>query len=201
MTNPQDDYAMIPHMPEPAIEALEAHLKTAKCYLEYGSGGSTVLAASLGVPAIYAVDTSVEWFEKVKDGIQRTGYAGKIELLHVNIGKTKKWGYPVDDRQATRWPRYFLEPWKLLREANLSPDVILVDGRFRVSCFLVSLAHARLGTTLLFDDYVGRKHYHLVEEILKPINYYDRMAEFVKTSEPPASSLLEIMGMSLLDTR
>lgn len=201
MTDTEKETRITPHMPEPAIEALSARLKNSKSYLEYGSGGSTVLAASLGVPRIVSVDTSVEWFKKVRDEIDLMGYGGELRALHIDIGPTKKWGYPVNDARMGQWPRYFFEPWALIQDGAPAPDLILIDGRFRVSCFLASLAHAPVGTTILFDDYVGRKHYHVVERLLKPINHYDRMVEFAKVSEPSAALLLTLLAEVVLDPR
>ena len=44
------------------------------------------------------------------------------------------------------------------------PDLALIDGRFRVACFLHSMLAAEAGTPLLFDEYTNRPRYHLVEE-------------------------------------
>jgi hypothetical protein len=200
MDNNEKDEKILPHMPDAAVAALRERLADAKCYLEYGSGGSTVLAADLRVPRIISVDTSAEWFDKVKSSID-VGYGGKLETLYVDIGPTKKWGYPTSNTHVKRWPQYFVAPWKHVREADLSPDLVLIDGRFRVSCFLASLAYAPIGTTLLFDDYVNRAHYHAVERLLKPINHYDRMAEFIKTSDPSAEALLGLAAEFFFDTR
>lgn len=40
----------------------------------------------------------------------------------------------------------------------------MIDGRFRVACFLYSLLCAETGTVILFDDYSLRFRYHLVED-------------------------------------
>lgn len=200
MNENEKDKPIVPHMPDAAVTVLSERLKSTKCYLEYGSGGSTVLAANLGVQRIFSVDTSAEWLDKVRATIGE-GYSGILETLFVDIGPTKKWGYPVSNSQFQKWPQYFISPWEHIGEAKLSPDLILIDGRFRVSCFLVSLAYASIGTTLLFDDYVNRKYYHAVERLLKPINCHDRMAEFVKTSDPPADALLAMAAEFFFDTR
>jgi len=56
-----------------------------------------------------------------------------------------------------------------MEKAGLSPDLILVDGRFRVACFLASLLRGTPGTPILFDDYVGREErYAHVERYVKP---------------------------------
>jgi hypothetical protein len=59
----------------------------------------------------------------------------------------------------------------------------LVDGRFRVCCFLTSLKYAEPGTKIIFDDYFNRPQYYLVEEYLKPVEKCNRQALFVKPSD------------------
>ena len=55
----------------------------------------------------------------------------------------------------------------------------MIDGRFRVACFLNSLLNADPNTIILFDDYINRPHYHIVEEFLKPTQSCGRQACFV----------------------
>ena len=45
-------------------------------------------------------------------------------------------------------------------------DVILIDGRFRVACFLYSLIHSKKDSIIIFDDYFDRPWYHIVEEVV-----------------------------------
>jgi hypothetical protein len=58
------------------------------------------------------------------------------------------------------------------------PDVVLIDGRFRVCGFLTSLMYANAGTIIIFDDYVCRPHYHIVEEFLEPDHFCGRQCIF-----------------------
>jgi len=55
---------------------------------------------------------------------------------------------------------------------------VLVDGRFRVACFLASILSITEDTTIFFDDYVDRDYYHVVEEIIKPNRFCGRQAIF-----------------------
>ena len=66
-------------------------------------------------------------------------------------------------------------PW---RHGPVKPDLVLIDGRFRVACFLHSLLAADAGTPLLFDDYTNRPHYHLVEEFCPIAQSEGRQALF-----------------------
>ena len=61
---------------------------------------------------------------------------------------------------------------------KVKADVILIDGRFRVACFLFSLINAKEGSILILDDYVNRSHYHVVEEVLEVHKYCGRQAVF-----------------------
>jgi|LakMenE18May11ns_1017448.scaffolds.fasta_scaffold9924938_3 hypothetical protein len=63
-------------------------------------------------------------------------------------------------------------------EQSLLPDVVLIDGRFRVACFLASVLSATKFTQIFFDDYVDRDYYHVVEEIMKPMRFCGRQAIF-----------------------
>jgi hypothetical protein len=88
------------------------------------------------------------------------------------------------------WPDYAIAVWDKIDEQNISPDLIVIDGRFRVACFLASLLRAEAGTTILFDDYVGReKRYAIVEKFLTPARVTSRMAIFVVPKQLDARSI------------
>ena len=51
------------------------------------------------------------------------------------------------------------------------PDLILIDGKFRVACALKLLnyfrRHRHIDYELMVDDYVGRKQYHILEKFFE----------------------------------
>ena len=61
-----------------------------------------------------------------------------------------------------------------------SPDVVLIDGRFRVACFLTCLLMTSPGTKIVFDDYTENQRYHLASEIVTPSRVGERQALFVR---------------------
>jgi hypothetical protein len=63
-------------------------------------------------------------------------------------------------------------------QEKISPDLVLIDGRFRVFCFLTSVKFAPVGTKILFDDYINRPFYHVVEEFCERIDTCGRQALF-----------------------
>jgi len=146
-------------------------LKAADVYFEYGCGSSTKWVCGSTSAAVYAVDTSNEWIEKTKQDI---GSRNNVFLHHVDLGPLGEWGRPLSYERRQHIPTYVGYLWSL----PVSPDVVLVDGRFRVSCFLTSLIEAKPGTTLIFDDYTNRPLYHLVEDYIAPVHVEGRQAVF-----------------------
>lgn len=100
----------------------------------------------------------------------------RLELLHADIGPTKAWGFPVNNARCRDFPGYALDVWRL--DEFEQPDLVLVDGRFRVGCALAVAANTTAPLTLLVDDYIDRKNYHLVETYLGTPRMVGRMAVF-----------------------
>ena len=153
-------------------------LDRARSYLEYGSGGSTVLAGRSG-KVFTTVDSDRFFLDQVRRKVGDDGAAGRF--IYADIGITGEWGYPLFRRitpaRLRRWRRYAELPFE---GGGFTPDLILVDGRFRVACALVTTRELRHlpGTTLLIDDYAGRPHYHEVERFAELLAMHGRMAEF-----------------------
>lgn len=163
-------------MPEKVQDTVSEFLAKSNCYLEYGSGGSTVLAAAHGVSSIYSVESDKEFCQKIEHQIKQLYTKSKFYPVYIDVGKTKRFGHPQDKSQVNAWPTYPTKAWSLLRENGETPDLILIDGRFRVACFLVSVLFCSLGTYILFDDYYDRPHYHIVEKYAKVVGRSGRLA-------------------------
>ena len=146
-------------------------VKKAAVYAEYGCGASTVWVNRNCACTILSVDSSPHWIDSVKagcDGLENT------VLHHVDLGKLGEWGKPKGYVMAKNFEEY--REWIWVQEH--SPDVVLIDGRFRVACSLTSFTMGEEGTVIIFDDYTDRQHYHVVEELIKPETYAGRQAIF-----------------------
>ncbi|MBX9749809.1 MAG: hypothetical protein K5Q68_09365 [Roseococcus sp.] len=169
----------LPHMEAEGLDFFEDRLRRTQCLLEYGAGGSTRLAARLGVPRILSVESDLAFGQAVATALRQEEPGCDFELCAPDLGPTGAWGYPTDPTTATRWPLYATRPWERLARRQWVPDLILVDGRFRVACFLASLLQARPGVVILFDDYAGRrKQYGVVERHLPITRMAGRAAVF-----------------------
>ena len=163
-----------PHLDDETAAWLEDQLRKTKLYLEFGSGGSTVLANSLGVASI-SVESDRFYARAVRRGLQHPETA-RIEVPPMGI--TAEWGMPLFFRRR-KGRRYIAAGFAALD--GRFPDFILVDGRYRVGCALESARRAHLaGTTalLMLDDYEGRSFYQSVEDHLGPPDRIGRAALF-----------------------
>jgi hypothetical protein len=152
--------------------------KRANTILEYGAGGSTLMAAQLG-KYIISTESSAEWMLELMGAYKESNLKGDIIPIHADIGLTKKLGYPVDESRAVSWPDYATKAWRYCAEHEMNPNLILIDGRFRVSCFLASCVFVKQRTKILFDDFQDRPHYHIVKKIAEPVKIVDeRLAVF-----------------------
>jgi len=172
-------------LPEAEAEALRAAIAQAGVILEYGSGGSTVMAAEMAGKTVFSVESDPVWLKKMRNYFAAHPPAAKLHLHHGDIGPTKDWGQPKDDDDFRKWPDY---PTKIWRAKSFShPDLVLIDGRFRVACFLTTLFSITRPTRVLFDDYLDRPVYQVAQDFAAPSAFFGRMAQFdlVPTPIPP----------------
>lgn len=153
-----------------------AEVRSKSVYGEYGVGKSTEWVAKNTEATILAVDTSEAWVASVAKSL---GASHRHEVLWVDVGPLGAWGRPTSYERSDHFVDYVESIW----QRGAVPEVVLVDGRWRVACFLTSLLRAPAGTPIIFDDYVGRPAYHIVERFVRPSATCGRQARF----EVPAS--------------
>lgn len=164
------------HMPEAARERLKEVYKTASVILEYGAGGSTAYAASVGARKVMCVETDKMWIASLQKQIDTLESETEIHLCHGDVGPVGNWGVPLTKLHWRKYPRYSLGIWS--EPYFEQPDVVLVDGRFRLGCVAATMLCTRAPVTLLFDDYLKRPRYSAIERFIKPVALHSRMAEF-----------------------
>jgi hypothetical protein len=159
---------------------LAQRLKSTRLYLEFGSGGSTVLANSLGIYSI-----SVESDRFYAAAVRRALPAPeKATIITPDMGLTGPWGMPLLGK-GRKGMRYVGAPFGEL--GNNFPDLIFVDGRYRVACVLESARRAfeaKTTATALVDDYTGRPEYHVLEKHFGKPRFIGRAACFVIGNRP-----------------
>lgn len=161
-----------PFMDPEGSARFKSELAKATRYLEFGSGGTTVLADRAGIDTI-----SVENDRFYARAVASQLSGDTVTQIVVNTGATREWGFPLRADQQRAWDYI-----SAASKAFPLPDFILIDGRWRVACALerARLSHVcRHPATLMFDDYAGRPHYHSVEAHLGKPEMAGRAAIFL----------------------
>ncbi|SHI73293.1 hypothetical protein SAMN02745194_00972 [Roseomonas rosea] len=128
-----------PHMTAAERQLFERILgKGRRRYAEFGTGGSTLLAARQGFDMMVGVESDPAWAKAVSEDEEVAAViaAGRASILHADIGPVGAWGAPVDRTAVRPWPNYIARMWQEWDRIGSFPDLIFVDGRFRVACCL-----------------------------------------------------------------
>ena len=166
-------------------------LKSSSSYLEWGTGGSTVLASwwalrsSLPPPLkMDAIDSSEGWFERLRSRhtlVREAEAAGKLTFHLGDIGKTVAWGRPSmwDTRNATVRARQSRSYVESIPASGCCYDLFLVDGRFREACALYALRLMHTESMLIVHD--SQRYVHPTNKL--PIQQYYDAVSHVRTRE------------------
>jgi hypothetical protein len=154
---------------------------SAQSILEYGSGGSTFVAAGLPGKRVVTVESDPGWANRMREIAAAHDLPSPPTVLYVDIGPVGSWARAIDHLRLADFIGYAQSVWE--RNDFVHPDVVLVDGRFRAACFMTAYLNAERPMTLLFDDYIKRKEYHVVERLGKPARMIGRMAVFQLSPE------------------
>ena len=185
--------------PEEVAAEVRAAYSRARVILEYGAGGSTAMGAELKDRLVFTVESDPDWIARLDIWLTTHPAQADLRLHRADIGEVKRWGYPAANRAFRKWPDYALSVWD--RPDFVQPDTILIDGRFRVACFLTALVRSTAPVTLLWDDYADRPHYHAVEQVLRPAATHGRMARFDLVPMPLPPAALRLLAESYMDPR
>ena len=134
-------------------------IKNIETYFEYGCGNSTEYVYKHSNCDIYSVDTDPNWVKKIQQ-LTNGKKDKRLNIDWIDVGNVEKWGYPITYSKRNCFFNYANNFYK----KNNSPDLVLIDGRLRVFCFLTTLKRAPNGTKIIFDDYTNRPLYHIAEE-------------------------------------
>tara|TARA_B100000963_G_scaffold340172_1_gene338553 strand:- start:108 stop:767 length:660 start_codon:yes stop_codon:yes gene_type:complete len=152
-------------------------IMSSKLYGEYGCGKSTKWVLNNTKCDVISVDTSIEWITDVKNDNPNNNK--RLNIHYSDLGDIEGWGRPKNYLKHNKFSDYSNYLWTQKEK----PDLVLVDGRFRVFCFLTSLKFANEGTKILFDDYLDRPYYHFVEKYISHIKECGSQSLFVVPSK------------------
>ena len=141
-------------------------LSNSKCYLEYGTGNSTLLAKKLD-KEFYAVESDSNFFNFLKSHFDKN-------YILVSLGVVFFFSTPVFasirrfylNKRAIKYASFVIE--KMKRDQK-KPDLVLVDGRYRVLCCLFIykflLENQNDDTSIIIDDFQNRRYYQILHNL------------------------------------
>lgn len=181
-------------MPRKELACLKKAYGAATVILEYGSGLSTLLAADKPGKTLFSVESDQAWSNGFETHFAANPPAARVVMHAVDIGPTGQWGNPLDNSGWQRYHQYPLSIWD--HEAFTDPDLVFIDGRFRMACWITAMLRIKRPTVVLFDDYTERPQYHAVEDFAKPVETCGRLARFeLAPREFPADEMMKILEM------
>jgi len=150
-----------PHFTTNDLSMFYRYLKTACVYMEIGSGGSSMAACrEPSVETVVWVESDPVWYEIVKTGCEE--YSTKMIPIFsgLNVDRQDNWGHPgpgCTDEQRRAYSDALIVA---ISTHALRPDVVLVDGRFRVACCLKLFSRVDEDCVILFDDFFPRRDFY-----------------------------------------
>ena len=137
-------------------------IKKSKFYLEFGSGRTTLFAQKIKKKFI-SIEGDKIFFNIMKKKINNPS------LRYYNIGLTYQYSIPYFYSQKLVL-NYSKSIFEELQRKKIVPDLILIDGRFRVLVALqahIFMSKIKKIIRIIIDDYSQRYHYHILEKFFK----------------------------------
>ena len=170
-------------------EFFENKLLNCKLYLEYGSGSSTLLADRKNIN-YYSVESDKSFYKTLRKSLKNKNYFLKDFGIVASNSRPVLFTY-TKFYYRKKAKEYAGDILHHLNEKNLIPDLILIDGRYRILCALnlyKFLKEKNSSSTIIIDDYATRPYLHIVEkffdgQIIGRQGVFDKLKEFKNIDE------------------
>ncbi len=137
-----------------------------KIFLEYGSGNTTILASKNNIKN-FSVESDRNFYFYLKK-------MGLRNLYFYSLGYVSFYSYPLFE--SSIFKKYYSNKAKLyaseilnkLENESNHPDLILIDGRYRVLCMLFVYNFLKsknlFKTCVILDDFKDREYYNVIKK-------------------------------------
>ena len=138
--------------------------------MEFGSGNTTIFASQNNLN-YYSIESDRNFYNfLIKEK--------KIDnIIFYDLGFVQFYSYPLFEGKFLRShykkkaKNYASRIFNLFKEKKILPDLILVDGRYRVLCmlhiFLFLKMKNAINTCVIIDDFENREYYFIIKEFFK----------------------------------
>jgi hypothetical protein len=148
---------MTPLFKKNDLQMFKSYLDRSSVYFEYGCGGSTYEACKRpNIKKVISVESDKCWFDKIVKSVD----ANKSCILFSDLNsRPNTFGNPGKACTLAQMKTYSNH---ILEYATYNIDLILIDGRFRVSSCLKCYNCIDEKCVILFDDFLNRPSYHVI---------------------------------------
>ncbi len=150
-------------------------LKKSKKYLEFGMGGTTLLAyITPNIKKIISIDSDYNWVQNIRNFKNLKNEEGKrIILNYINVGKVRDWGNPIlINSNISNYSK------QIFQKFENDYDFVFIDGIARVACALQIILNCKPDIKILIHDFNYRPYYHILYKYLDIIYAIDSLALF-----------------------
>jgi hypothetical protein len=145
----------------------DKEIKNSKFYLEFGSGASTFHAKRLK-KKFYSIESDKAFFSQISKEIGKN-------LILKELGVVGFYSTPLNFQKnkyklVQKAIKYTDDVLRFLIKKGEIPDLVLIDGRYRVSTgFALHRFYSKKNKKfcIIFDDYKERRHYHILSRFFK----------------------------------
>jgi hypothetical protein len=182
---------MRPRMSNSELDLFECFLRCAGRYLEFGTGGSTCLAAATVSGSVWSVDSSRKWQADVENHCKASGIKKPPKLLYVDIGPVGDWGAPLNQENRGKWADYHSKIWQNPSASDC--DLYMVDGRFRVACFMQIVLYCHPHARIMIHDFASRSYYRVVKHVATEVARAGDLSVFHRSEGDVSAVAREIL--------
>lgn len=191
----KDANVIEPHMSDAERALFQAFLAGSSDYLEFGAGGSTVMAARTVRNCVRSVDTSAAWIARVEEACR--GFDSEPRMTFVDLGTVGYWGFPLEEARRDTWPAYHTTIWE--DDGAAASDLFMVDGRFRVACAMQILLRCRSDALIMVHDFASRAHYQVIRSVAREVARAEDLSVFVRPASADRARIEAVLEAHRID--
>ncbi len=144
---------------------LKKKILNSNFFLEFGSGNTTIFAKE-NKKFYFSIESDRSFYSFMKNK--------NVNIIFYSLGLVEFYSYPLFKKKffqkfyQNKARKYGSKIFEKLNKDKKFPDLILVDGRYRVLCMLNIFKFLKennlFNTCVILDDYKFRDYYHIVRE-------------------------------------
>jgi len=155
------------------IEFIGTTLSVGSKYFEFGAGASTIICETLGAE-VFSTETDQRYIDALKN-LKNAHFVNPLD------GRIGPWGSLIFEpwRKKKRGTGFEYATMMWQKYPDLHPNLVLIDGRYRLACALEIVRRFPGGHfPIIIDDYVGRSEYKTIEKYVIEVVYIGRAGVF-----------------------